>query len=43
MIQSEDVFKALQHFYVKFPEFAKNDLWVSGESYAGVYVPYLSW
>jgi carboxypeptidase C (cathepsin A) len=28
---------------VKFPEFMTNEVWVSGESYGGVYTPYLAW
>jgi carboxypeptidase C (cathepsin A) len=28
---------------VKFPERKGNPLWVSGESYGGIYVPYLTW
>ena len=43
MSQSEDAFAALEQWYGKFPEYLKNDLFVSGESYGGVYVPYLSW
>lgn len=32
----------MQSFFAKFPEFRANDLWISGESYAGMYVPYLA-
>jgi len=28
---------------LKFPEYKANKFFVSGESYAGIYVPYLSW
>ena len=43
MTSSEDAFVALQAWYTKFPEFKVNDLYISGESYAGIYVPYLAW
>jgi carboxypeptidase C (cathepsin A) len=43
MTTSEDAIVALRDWYTKFPEFAKNKLFVSGESYAGIYVPYLAW
>jgi len=33
---------ALQDFFLKFPEFASNDFFITGESYAGVYIPTLS-
>ncbi len=29
-------------FYEKFPNLKKNNLFLSGESYAGVYVPFLA-
>ena len=32
----------VQFFTVKFPELAKNDFWISGESYAGIYIPMVS-
>lgn len=43
MSQSEDLIVALEQFYLKFPDFLDNDLYISGESYAGNYVPYLAW
>lgn len=43
MTVSQDAFNALKVFYEKFPEYVENDLFISGESYAGLYVPYLAW
>jgi len=36
----EDNVKAIVGWFDKFPEFKKNDLYISGESYAGIYVPF---
>mmetsp|Transcript_43626 Transcript_43626/g.69227 ORF Transcript_43626/g.69227 Transcript_43626/m.69227 type:complete len:537 (+) Transcript_43626:43-1653(+) len=33
---------ALQNFFVKFPEFKENKFFITGESYAGVYIPTLT-
>ena len=43
MLQSQDAIVALLAWYEKFPEYKNNSLFVSGESYAGIYVPYLAW
>lgn len=39
----EDNLTVVLEWFEKFPEYKNNDLWISGESYAGVYVPYLAW
>ena len=39
---TEDNYKALTDFFRKFPNLKKNDFYISGESYAGIYVPYLA-
>lgn len=38
----EDNLQALLSFYQNYPEYAKNGLWLSGESYAGKYIPDLA-
>ena len=39
----KDNLNVLLQWYEKFPEFKDNELYISGESYAGVYVPYLAY
>lgn len=43
MSQSKDAFAALEEWYKAFPERVANELYLSGESYGGIYVPYLAW
>lgn len=40
---SQDAIIGLNAWYEKFSEYKKNDLFISGESYGGIYVPYLTW
>jgi serine carboxypeptidase-like clade 2 len=39
---SLDNLAALLSFFKKFPDFASHELYLSGESYGGIYVPYLA-
>lgn len=39
---AEDNYRALVDFFRKFPNLKKNDFYISGESYAGIYVPTLA-
>lgn len=40
--QSVDTFAALRDWYEGWPELIKNPLWITGESYAGIYAPFLA-
>ncbi|CAG2111056.1 unnamed protein product [Medioppia subpectinata] len=37
-----DNYLSLESFFVKFPQFKKNEFYITGESYAGVYIPMLA-
>lgn len=39
---ARDNYKALIAFFNKFPNLKKNDFYITGESYAGIYGPYLA-
>ena len=41
-VQSQNTYGFLLNFFKAYPEFAKNDFFVTGESYAGIYVPTLA-
>ena len=38
-----DNLEAVKEFYALFPEFKSNKAWISGESYAGIYIPMLAY
>ena len=40
---SVDNLEFLLGWFEKFPEFKKNTLYISGESYGGIYVPYMAY
>jgi carboxypeptidase C (cathepsin A) len=42
-LTADENLTAVLAFFEKFPEFGRNDLYISGESYAGIYVPWLSY
>jgi carboxypeptidase C (cathepsin A) len=43
MTSSKDAFAALADWYSGFSEYLTNPLYIAGESYGGIYVPYLAW
>ena len=42
-VQSQNTYGFMLSFFKAYPEFAKNDFYVTGESYAGIYVPTLTY
>ena len=40
---ANDLYEALMQFFVLFPSLSANDFYVTGESYAGKYVPAISY
>lgn len=39
----QDNLHVILAWYEKYPEYKPNDLYLSGESYGGIYVPYMAW
>jgi len=41
-ITAEDNYETIKSFFAKFSDLKDNDFYISGESYAGIYVPFLA-
>lgn len=41
-LSAKDNLKAVLEFYKKFPEYKSIDLYIAGESWAGIYIPHLA-
>lgn len=39
----QDNLEVILGWFEKYPEFKPNELYISGESYGGIYVPYMAW
>jgi carboxypeptidase C (cathepsin A) len=43
MTQSEDTLEFVVSWMARYPNYASHKLYISGESYGGIYIPYLAW
>jgi serine carboxypeptidase-like clade 2 len=43
LTQSEDTLEFVERWMERYPNYANHSLYISGESYGGIYIPYLAW
>jgi carboxypeptidase C (cathepsin A) len=43
MTQSEDTLIMVKAWLERYPNYKGKELYISGESYGGIYIPYLAW